>query len=197
MPGYYKDCGALGHNGDSEFIMVEIHFNPSTSHWELKPMFRSAHTGANFTDSSNWSFDPSQVEYPSGRSRSYPRVWVARGKHANYATRSACDLGALSYDSCATHSIGGGRILVYEHRNVGSRTYDRLGCQPSGNSLYYQNEREECFYTRRKFEGWQQSPETGVTPYYDFLMGKAFECFAYASLQLNYCYYGAGVIVGP
>ena len=196
MPGYYEDCGIKPHKGDSEFIMVEVQYNPSTMHWELNELFLSAHAGE-ITNSSDWTTDPSQVQYPSGRAKSYPRVWVAKDKHANYRSRSACNWGALGYDDCSSHGAWGGRILVYEHRNVGSRLYDRLGCQPSDNVLYYQNGRTECFYSRSNFKGWQQTSQAGVTPYYDFLMSQAYECFAYAGFSVSYCYYGAGVITGP
>src|SRR3954464_2503725 len=35
MPAYYRDCGADGHNGDSEYVIVDIRFNPTTQHWEF------------------------------------------------------------------------------------------------------------------------------------------------------------------
>ena len=196
MPAYYEDCGVNGHEGDSEFIMLEVDYNPATKHWEMKSMFLSAHAGT-FTNSSEWILDENEIEYPSGRLYSYPRVWVAEKKHANYKSRADCNAGAIGFDECYRHGAYGGRILVYRHRGVGSRLYDRLGCQPSDNLLFYENGRTECFYTRRNFKGWQITSEAGVTPYYDFLISQAFECFAYGGLLISYCYYGAGVKVGP
>lgn len=176
MPSYYRDCGTAGHWGDSEFIMIGIHHNPATRHWEVKEMYTSAHAGT-ITNSSEYTGDPGKLQYPSGRPLTYPRVWVAKDKHANYRTQGECNAGALWFDDCDDNTTRG-RLRVLKHRNVGSRFVDFFpSCAASQNPLYYQNGRTECFYTSRKFEGWQVSGEEGVTPYRNFLVNFTFDCF--------------------
>lgn len=202
MPGYYADCRSGGHKGDSEFIMVGIHHNPSTRHWEVKEMYFSAHAVIIehfwevykiFGNSSEYITNPNQLEYPSGRSLSYPRVWVARGKHANYKSQSACNSGSVfNYDDCS-NNVPAGRLRIYRHRNAGSRYVNFLsGCVASQNPLYYQNGRRECYYNSEKFKGWQVSGESGVTPYASFLHSVVFECYDYTYTFQGTCYYGGG-----
>lgn len=198
MPAYYRDCGDLwghfasGHRGDSEFIMVGIHHNPTTRHWEVKEMYTSAHAGT-ITNSSEYTGDPSKLQYPSGRALTYPRVWVAKNKHANYRSQSECNSGAKWFDDCDDNTTRG-RLRVLKHRNVGSRYVDNFpNCVASQNPLYYQNGRTECFYTSRNFEGWQVSSEDGVTPYRNFLMNYVFECYDYTYMFSGSCpYWGPG-----
>jgi hypothetical protein len=94
LMSYYKDCGELGHIGDSEFIQLTVTFVPTTKHWKLINSWISAHAvighpfgnsilGPVGSNSSTWG---DQFEWPSGRRYSYPRIWVSDNKHANYRT---------------------------------------------------------------------------------------------------------------
>lgn len=88
MPAYYDDCGYYynsrndAHRGDSEMITVQVHYSSDTGHWRLTYMWTSAHYGMpGSRDASRWS-SWLDVDFPV-RSRAFPRVWVARDKHAN------------------------------------------------------------------------------------------------------------------
>ncbi|MEX2281938.1 MAG: hypothetical protein WEE89_05605 [Gemmatimonadota bacterium] len=130
LPSYHFDNGnefsgicdfetwgfCAGHFGDSEFTIAHIGYNPSTQHWLLNRLYTSAHWGT-IGNSSVWS-DSTQVEYPQ-KTRWWPRVYVARDKHANYRSRSTCNAGGLETDSCE-ENIDTDRLTVLEYRNVGS-----------------------------------------------------------------------------
>jgi hypothetical protein len=68
--------------------MVEAKFNNSTRHWEFVRMFLSAHDGSG-NERSSWV--PWQYAIFSLRSKTYPAVYIARNKHANYRSESVCE----------------------------------------------------------------------------------------------------------
>jgi hypothetical protein len=189
MPAYYVDCGSYGHNGDSEAIMIDVHQNTATLHWELRHVYLSAHQGT-FTNSSDFIRDPSGLEFPAHR-LAYPRVWVARAKHANYRSRDACNSGAYGFDSCDGNTTVG-RLRIYKHRNVGSRFVDWFpDGVASGNPAFSQNGRREYFYTPQNFRGWQTTGD-GVSPYASFLYSLFFERYDY-----TYVFGGGTWYAGP
>ncbi|MCH7703960.1 MAG: hypothetical protein IIB61_02520 [Planctomycetes bacterium] len=106
MMAYYKDCGEAfipfdAHSGDSELIRLSVVYNNATQHWELTQAYLSAHAGTR-TDASVYA-GPSELEYPI-RDRAFPKIWVARNKHANYRSFADCENGpdfpAPNTDSC-------------------------------------------------------------------------------------------------
>lgn len=192
MPAYYEDCSEVGENhwGDSEFLMIGLQYNKFTQHWEVRDAYLSAHAGAQ-TNSSDYVVR-TNLEYPTWP-LTYPRIWISRGKHANYISRDACNRGALGFDTCSDNQPLG-RMKIYKARNAGSPFLDRF---PSGvasrNAMYSQNGQLEYFYNRRNFKGWQATSESGVTPYHDYLFSQMYECFDYTYTFLGgTCYWGPG-----
>jgi hypothetical protein len=120
MPAYYRDCGLDGHDGDSEFLMVGIEFNAGTRHWQLREAFLSAHYHT-ANEHSIYTNDPTSLTYPSGRPRSYPLVWIAKGKHADYRTQGQCN----AVNDCSGNTTVG-RIKVYHNHNAGGFYVDFL-----------------------------------------------------------------------
>jgi hypothetical protein len=200
LPGYYNDCGVPNefkafvlsqvnknsHSGDSEFVMVEAKFNASTRHWEFVRMFLSAHDGT-MNERSAWV--PWQYAIFPLRSKTYPAVYVARNKHANYRSESVCENdfsgGNTNADICANDYRF--RFLVLETgANVGSRSVDYYpnGVYKRGTASV----RKEYFYTRVGFNGWVNNGASGASPYYDFLVSDKFENYAN--------YYGGSICTG-
>lgn len=184
LPAYYADCGDVGgHNADSEFIQITVAFNPATHHWELINSWLSAHAcndlsseciGSTFASgfSSHSTWGPI-FEFPSGRARSFPRVYVSRGKHANYRSRSACSAGgAFGQDDCAVDADVG-RFMVWQDRNLGSARYPLRDCVQSYSDLE-ERAGTECFWTSEHFTAWQPLGD-GVTPYKVLLNSLVFQ----------------------
>lgn len=194
MPAYYRDCGAPNelqawvsaladknaHVGDSEFVMVEAAFNPTTSHWELVRVFLSAHDMSP-NHRSEWA--GYQEMFYGLRWRGYPKVFVARNKHANYKSEQACENGGLFGDICAGDGMSG-RFPVFTYRNVGSISVDFF---PNGTDLQgFISARKEYFYQRVGFSGWIGT--TGTTPYYDFLVSNRYEYYSGPDQVPDPCY---------
>lgn len=181
MPAYYDDCGSFGHVGDSEFIVVEVQFNPGTRHWEFVSMFLSAHYGSP-NDQSEWP-TAINVEFKA-RSLAFPTVWVAQDKHANYKSVMNCNSGEdhLS-DHCTSVSYFPVRFPVFANRNAGSRHTDLLGCVRSvvntvahpGLECFYARDPAEPWYGNHSFDGWHGENGGGGTGYYTWLMSDRFE----------------------
>jgi hypothetical protein len=187
MPAYYRDCGGGAHDGDSEFIQFAVGFNPSTQHWEFLSGFLSAHTCVDdtgcgshfgllgqFAASQDWLYAP-DLEYPANRYASYPRVYVSKNKHANYATEHKCDTGGFFhgiFESC--DDVDKGRFKVWRDHNIGSYGHPFHDCVPSADPAATSAELE-CFWSPETFGGWQLDAE-GVTPYVKFLNSFAFAC---------------------
>lgn len=185
MPAYYKDCGPnsfpgtpVGHDGDSEFFMLGLEFNPATRHWEVYEAFLSAHHGTG-NQGSIYTRSPLSLEYPA-HPLSYPRVWVAQAKHANYRSLSQCNSGGnlpFGNDNC-TGNVTVGRMKVYKNYNVGSEAVDYFVTGVlSKNPLFMGPYQREWFYNPHNFGGWQPNLPTGVTPYATFLLGPYFDCW--------------------
>lgn len=186
---YYKDCGANGHIGDSEIIVVRVANNPVTKHWVVVNVFTSAHftTPVDYSSIHKWQ----DFYYPRGIQQSYPRVWVAKGKHANYNSLASCNNGVYYFDTC-NGNVDYGRIKVYSSHNIGGYNTNgqRLNCVASQNKLYYLNGRRECFHTAGYlFKGWQTVGTGSATDYYKILNLYDYECFVYSS-DFRACYWG-------
>ncbi len=147
-----------GHIGDSEWIAEDIHYNFQTEHWVLAQVHMSAHDGANSV------FTPQNGEYPTGigyvnKAGGAPLVWVSDGKHANYASQSACN--APINDTCYSGRHIEGITLYYDGTddNIGSADHPFIDCVGSVNPNHpgYAagvGTRNECYWTVRDFHGW-------------------------------------------
>ena len=124
---YYRDTGSKAwpepgygaHNGDSESIGLDVYYHFQTSHWVLGLAQYSRHGEFAYFDRGSNAY-PRSLTYPD-HPGTYPRSWVAEGKHANYASQRACTGGGvLGNDTCVDSTqaarVEGGAVL-----NVGAR----------------------------------------------------------------------------
>jgi hypothetical protein len=151
MMAYYRDCGSEGHEGDSEFITVEVGFDDATRHWTFLAMWTSAHYKGSLyqihDDDSRW-WNPARTMF-SDKELGHPIIWVSIDKHANYPDPSLCN---TYRDSCSWQYTAR-RVPILQERNSGSRHRDLVGCVTSGAPHAYAN-RCESFYTSKRFNGW-------------------------------------------
>jgi hypothetical protein len=171
-----------GHQGDSEFVTVDLQYNATTQHWYVASAFFSAHWSEGIFDKSRRA-SYSQLEYPE-KFRGYFRVYVAEGKHANYPKRAVCEDDGGKADFCAGNT-GALRIRHANQFNVGSRRYNFInpGTCVRGGALYAyypQSYGTECFWEpNRKFRGWSKySLATDSNPQHTVLILE-FECYSY------------------
>ena len=189
IPAYYADCGPEWHTGDSELVMVDVQWVPSTQHWELTRAWMSAHYGVGSGDRSQW-YEKQALTY-RGPYFGFPTVYASENKHANYASVAMCEDTWYSQipfmpDDCHDDwpSVDT-RFDVLSSRNVGSRHRDGMtnsqfhGCETSHDrpDVPQQGNRQECFYgtDETTFNGWwaigSDSHTDGVTAYRELLMG--------------------------
>ncbi len=188
---YYKDCGAGAHRGDSEMITVQVTYNPNTQHWHFMKAFLTAHyLSAN--SNSLW-YTPSSLQFPTGDTLDYPRVFVSKNKHANYRSSSCGAPGNLTFDECPA-PYDTGRVKVFASHNIGGDIHQFIDCRESINPLYWTNGREECFHTNTTFRGWQTAGTGSATAYVQIMTTYAYKCFAYDILNIDRCYWG---VAGP
>lgn len=152
MLGYHYDNGnswSGGHPGDSEFIVMWLHYNTTFQHWMMDHMLTSAHWGT--TTSASEDSDFTEAEFPEHLGW-YPRVWVALNKHGNFRTQARCN---LLTDTCV-YNTQGPRVDVVRTRNVGSSAAPFFDARTSVTStLIYPG--TEYFWTNTKFCGWTNS----------------------------------------
>lgn len=143
-----------GHAGDSELIVLDVYYNTSTRHWLLNQGIYSQHEGFKAYTRTTKAY-PVSLYYP-GKLGGYPRSYVARQKHANYASDAECDAGAvLGSDDCSSDSFA--RVEAGATLTIGSRAYHNQwqDCMESSNPLFAGNGVIECYWTNRRFSGWQ------------------------------------------
>jgi hypothetical protein len=111
--------------------------------------------------------------------RSAPRIWVAKGKHANYPSPRECDTGHWYYDSCDGNSVAYRFPVVSSAQNVGSRRQplplgdasNPVGCLTAERlplpSTAADAGTRECFWDpTAAFRGWQRDPAgSAASPY--------------------------------
>jgi hypothetical protein len=163
--GYHKDGGWSfafpAHNGDSEFLIVEVAYDHQEETWKHTRTFMSSHQGSPSGESGWWYHnwrDRGYIEYPY-TVNGYHRVWVEKNKHANYGTEATCDDGPA-----------GGCGSGWQER-VDVRIEDNIG-EYSHNLLTFVSSRQgypgtECFWCIGSFRGWHSSGQT--TGYRDYL----------------------------
>lgn len=192
LPAYYRDCGWTGlactlrgpdcsaHAGDSELIVVDIVPDATGGSWRTVGVFLSAHCFGRSDGRCRWfrGDDLRDFSWVDDIPGGVPRVWVARGKHANYPSRSACDSGHWYSDSCDENRVAVRFPIRADGQNLGSRLRPRagdLGCVeadalPLGGDGAHAGMRE-CFWdSTAAFWGWQEE-RTGTppTPYAHYL----------------------------
>lgn len=168
-------CGA--HAGDSELIVVEARYHPS-ARWIADAVFLSAHCFGRSAGRCRWyrGDELRHFAWVDGIPRGAPRVWVAKGKHANYSSPRQCDTGHWSYDSCDGNSVRYRFPVLSSAQNVGSRHQplppaDRsnpAGCLTAEwlplRSTATDAGTRECFWDpNASFRGWQRDA-TGNAP---------------------------------
>lgn len=141
-----------GHDGDSEWITLDVYYDRGTKHWVLDQAIYSQHTGSKaYTRGTGAS---PRIEYPNKTGGS-PRAYVAYQKHANYASDSECDAGSiLGTDTCNANSYE--QVTAGGNVNIRSRAAHTSSqdCMRSTNPLYSGNGVVECYWTSRAFVGW-------------------------------------------
>ena len=173
------------HQGDSEFLLVDLAYDGPSQHWFVQRAFFSAHWSSD-GDHSRWTATAG-LEYPE-KFGGYPRVWVAEGKHANYPTRYTCSHDGGITDTCDSNPNGGTQIRHAQMYNVGSGQQPLINAQTcvTGGLLvqYYPDQYGiECYWKPGDtFAGWNKYPlSNDASPYYTILMG-AYECYGYTRI---------------
>jgi hypothetical protein len=192
MPAYYRDCGWEGlpcvtrgpecaaHAGDSELIVVQARYHPS-GRWVADAIFLSAHCFGRSAGRCRWyrGGELRHFAWVDGILRSAPRIWVAKGKHANYPSPRECDTGHWYYDSCDGNSVAYRFPVVSSAQNVGSRRQplplgdasNPAGCLTAERlplpSTAADAGTRECFWDpTAAFRAWQRDPAgSAPSPY--------------------------------
>jgi hypothetical protein len=190
LPAYYRDCGWSGlacatrrrgcsaHAGDSELIVVQVQPDPRARRWFADAIFLSAHCFGRSGGRCRWydGDDLLHFQWVDNVRGGAPRVWVAKGKHANYPSRAECDTGHWYYDSCDRNDAAYRFPITSIHQNIGSRRRplpagDAAGCinapSPPPRSLSVDHRALECLWgSTTGFSGWQRTRRGyGATPY--------------------------------
>ncbi|HYJ79341.1 MAG TPA: hypothetical protein VEW03_07060 [Longimicrobiaceae bacterium] len=159
MPAYYRDCGPtfldFNHDGDSEFVMVQVRYDASVQHWVFDGMFISAHYGT-ANDHSQWVY-PSQAQF-TWRAGTHPTVWVSIDKHGNYRSKEYCNSWDLLtvvgiHDQCDWSWLDPLRFPVDPSHNVGS-SHVHLRDAVTAEKIF--SSRVEHIWTGTQFRGWQE-----------------------------------------
>lgn len=181
--GGVANVGWWWHEGDSEFIIVEVK-NVSASKWGIIEATLSAHFGAEegVPPEYQWGADSyywDDLDYPQGP---FPRIWASLEKHANYRTKEVCASGGpYGIDTCGGDYFGAQipapparNVGNYYHLPVGSRTtatqiLDCVLWQGQPYLYYVYRTGEECFWRltdNANFSGWHPVRQEGAAPYW-------------------------------
>jgi hypothetical protein len=118
--GYHTDSG---HNGDSEFIWIEVSFHsyPPYGRWKLDGAYLSAHEGAYF-ERSEWNFHDGIPFYVNSY-RGRPKIWVGENKHGNFESADRCNHNRLfTIDECDTPLSAIESVEVLADDNLGNHS---------------------------------------------------------------------------
>jgi hypothetical protein len=191
LPGYYRDCGWEGlpcltraagcsaHDGDSEIVVVQVRYDPTTARWLTDAVFLSAHCFGRSDGRCRWYEADELRQFAwSGTQLGAPRVWVAKGKHGNYPSPGACDSGHWYYDSCDRNTAAYRFPVLVSAQNIGSRRRPlperdgaaRAGCLTAAHLVWSgaapNTGTHECFWDpSAPFHGWQRLRGRPATPY--------------------------------
>jgi hypothetical protein len=188
---YYEDlgpvisiCPTIGndwldcwpHYGDSEAIVIDVGYNDDSQHWYLEALHLSRH--------GSWdTWYPGDI-YFDDKNLGYPRVWVARKKHANYISDHECDNGepdvpfplqplVEGIDDCESTETK--RPVVHGFNNLGSFLYhtSSQGCFLTTSTKQAYQGQEECYWSGDKFRGWVTAAPNS-DPYINWLKDAGF-----------------------
>jgi hypothetical protein len=165
LPAYYIDlgctsvpgCGVFdgGHFGDSEAIFVMITLESSSQHWVVTSAALSEHDGYSYFDAAGDSFAPG-LEY-TGVTGGPFKVYVAYGKHGNYASYADCQEGGKYETDYCTVGVSS-TFSVGKFANLGSYSHQLQNCVASYGQ-FAGDGASECFWTNTtEFAGWFPGP---------------------------------------
>jgi hypothetical protein len=190
LPAYLEDCGwsgvacwfrgprCSGHTGDSEVIALDLSREPDG--WRVAGVFISAHCRGAVGKACRWARadDLAAFAWDAG-----PRVWVARDKHAHYASRGACESAKWRRERCADSPVEVRFPVVDERQNIGARgrsPFGPDGCVterdlPLGGGR--RSSSRECLWSvEGSFRGWQDEARgPAPQPYGAILAALGFE----------------------
>jgi hypothetical protein len=173
MPAYYRDEGNVdqaiqNHNGDSEFITIDVADPYSADHWQTRQVYMSAHCGADNGAACGW-YDASWFDGGGWYNAEHgaPIVWVSQDKHANYHSYQQCTYSSWGVDYCGNNNLAV-RFPVTPGYNVGSfhaKLVDVVGGRrPGTRALPGATESMWQVIGAYRFYGWQEHIG-GATPY--------------------------------
>jgi len=190
------DCGPGGnHRGDSEWIIEEV--GPSnlvspSGPWALKYATLSAHWGEPGWIDNTAGYAAANLEDAQGSPGfGPPRIWISKGKHANYRTRAVCNGYMLGFQDSCSAPIGVNCVMFFDcpyptyfglgltaAKNLGSQQVPFIG---GPNSPVYDNiipsSRYEFYWTVAPFCGWVAN--NGSTPECSGTYGYALHVYGY------------------
>jgi hypothetical protein len=159
----YDFSGFDAHYGDSEFITVDLTYHGSGV-WSVYQLFLSAHYGA--APYSEWvlrtQFPPPVLVKDPARTLGM-EVWVARDKHANYKSQSACNAGNYTFDYCGSDVITS-YVEAFSNANLGQnqrRLIDCVQSRPYSPNFWWAYVGTECFWSGSRFKGWYDPAVVG------------------------------------
>jgi hypothetical protein len=150
VPPFHTICDP--HHGDSEWIALDLWYKSNTKHWLLRGALLSQHETAQGITTPSGKLYPSAFFYP-GKQGTYPRVWVAQGKHANYASQGSCNSGGTyNSDTCENNNTAV-RVEYSSVYNLGSRSNRFRDCVTSRNPSWqwYGTGKTELLLERRRY----------------------------------------------
>lgn len=147
--GYHRDSQ---HDGDSEFLVLDVAYVDSEDLWRLARVFMSAHYDSS-ADKSRWWYH-NELHWPD-RVMGFPRVWVSEGKHANYPTHGHCEEGGFgTLDTCDEDWNWTARVEVRPQDNIGELN-NQLITQVTSKISTFIYPGVECFWCSGwTFGGW-------------------------------------------
>jgi hypothetical protein len=226
MAAFYQDCGVpnlgstftcnfgfasepcSGHYGDSEFVTVDVRYQPGYRHWYVAGAFLSAHYRALGGESSREvvtcvyeTCTPVMyrrtMQVTSGflfysRVQESRRVrWVnkiggrpvffaANGKHGSYPDYNTCNVGgAFGHDSCEGSSLTSTGTTLFFSGNRNVGSWHR----PFINRVtlpgdYFHTGTEWFWDSTKKFFGWMPQHDEQGSSPYYSFLTRRFECYA-------------------
>lgn len=176
LPAYYRDLGdqtlgLTGHAGDSEVIVFGVEYDGASQHWVLRIAFLSHHGSYTMHGSPSTEY-PISLSYPE-RAGGHPVVWVAKFKHANYASMSECNSGGAAHTDTCLPPWSSWRFPYYEQHNVGSWSQKLKNCVEA--EFDYTRLGTECLWDvdnpfQSTFMGWDANATKGGKAYGNALL---------------------------
>lgn len=157
------------HRGDSEWIIEEVGPSNLADHpWALKYATLSAHWGEPGWIDNTAGYAARDLEDAQGSPGfGAPRIWVSKGKHANYRTQAVCNGQWLGYQDSCSWVIGPNCFVGFAcpnptyftldfaaSKNLGSHTVPFVGA--AGSPVY-----DPIYFSGRPEYYWVPSEQGG------------------------------------